>query len=142
MNTAHLSGYLATEVETRTINDHVLCKFDLANHLGERTLFLTVEAWRMEHLAQHLHKGSQVLVTGHLRQNNWETKEGEKRSKIVLVASYVEYLDAKPRSAAPTTAEDPSDAPGPAPAAPARPAPGGRGFRGSSAPVPAGAANR
>ncbi|SRR6266704_3236344 len=49
-------------------------------------LFLNCTAWRdlAEHIAESLSKGARVIVTGRLRQNRWETKEGEKRFMIVL----------------------------------------------------------
>lgn len=33
-------------------------------------------------IGEHLKKGKQVIVRGQLIQNRWETKEGEKRSKL------------------------------------------------------------
>src|SRR5690606_24321428 len=35
--------------------------------------------------AQHLTKGRQIGVTGRLLQERWETQEGEKRSRVVVV---------------------------------------------------------
>jgi single-strand DNA-binding protein len=49
-------------------------------------LFLNCTAWRdlATNIGESLGKGARVIVTGRLRQNRWETKEGEKRSMIVL----------------------------------------------------------
>lgn len=43
--------------------------------------FLRCSLWRQaaENLAESLTKGARVLVTGTLRQREWETREGEKR---------------------------------------------------------------
>lgn len=38
-----------------------------------------------ENVAEHLRKGDTVVVTGKIQTESWETKEGEKRSKIALV---------------------------------------------------------
>jgi len=54
---------------------------------------MPVQAWNQEHLGQFLGKGSKVLVSGALRQESWETKGGDKRSRIVLNAYQVEFLD-------------------------------------------------
>jgi single-strand DNA-binding protein len=47
--------------------------------------------WRdqAEHLADSLGKGDRVMVTGRLRQRNWETPEGDKRSVTELEADEV-----------------------------------------------------
>jgi single-strand DNA-binding protein len=49
-------------------------------------LFLRCNAWRRlgEHAAESLDRGSRVLVTGRLKQRNYETREGEKRSVVEL----------------------------------------------------------
>jgi single-strand DNA-binding protein len=49
-------------------------------------LFLRCSVWRdyAEHVAGSLTKGSRVIVTGQLKQRNYETREGEKRSTIEL----------------------------------------------------------
>jgi single-strand DNA-binding protein len=50
------------------------------------TLFLRCSAWRQlgEHLAECLTRGSRVIVTGRLRQREYETSEGEKRTVYEL----------------------------------------------------------
>lgn len=44
-----------------------------------------------EACASYLGKGSPVLLSGRLRQRRWE-KDGAKRSKIEIVAEYVQFL--------------------------------------------------
>jgi single-strand DNA-binding protein len=46
------------------------------------SLFLTCNVWRQaaENAAESLQRGMRVIVTGRLRQRNYETKEGEKRT--------------------------------------------------------------
>ena len=45
-------------------------------------LFLACTVWRQvaENVAESLHRGSRVIVSGRLRQRSYETKEGEKRT--------------------------------------------------------------
>lgn len=49
-------------------------------------LFLRASVWKefAEHVASSLHKGARVIVQGRLKQQSYETKEGEKRTSIVL----------------------------------------------------------
>ena len=46
------------------------------------SLFLTCNVWRQaaENVAESLQRGMRVIVTGRLKQRNYETKEGEKRT--------------------------------------------------------------
>lgn len=37
-------------------------------------------SWVMDHVAESLHKGTRVIVTGRLKQRTYETTEGEKRT--------------------------------------------------------------
>jgi single-strand DNA-binding protein len=50
------------------------------------TVFLRASVWRdlAEHVAASLTKGSRVVVLGKLKQNSYETKEGEKRTSFEL----------------------------------------------------------
>jgi single stranded DNA-binding protein len=55
------------------------------------SLFLTVNVWRQlaEDVAESLHRGTRVIVTGRLRQRSYETKEGEKRTVYEVEADEV-----------------------------------------------------
>jgi single-strand DNA-binding protein len=46
------------------------------------SLFLTCNVWRQaaENVAESLQRGMRVIVTGRLKQRNYETREGEKRT--------------------------------------------------------------
>jgi single-strand DNA-binding protein len=49
-------------------------------------LFLQCNIWRQaaENVAESLHRGARVIVTGRLRQRTYETREGEKRTVFEL----------------------------------------------------------
>lgn len=49
-------------------------------------LFLRASAWRdmAEHINSSLSKGARVIASGRLRQRQYETKEGERRSSLEL----------------------------------------------------------
>ena len=53
-------------------------------------LFMNVSAWKQlgEGAADMLKKGDAVIVTGEVRQRNWE-KDGQKRTSVELVAKEV-----------------------------------------------------
>ena len=54
-----------------------------------------------EAIANRMAKGSKVCVSGRLRYSSWEGRDGQRRSKLEVVASEVEVMDA-PRQAAPS----------------------------------------
>lgn len=45
-----------------------------------------------ETCAEYLSKGRSVLVEGRLRQRRWESDDGQRRSKIEIVAQQVQFL--------------------------------------------------
>lgn len=55
------------------------------------TTFLRCSVWRQpaEHVAESLRKGDRVVVVGVLRQRNYETNEGEKRTVYEVTADEV-----------------------------------------------------
>jgi len=64
--------------------------------LQESTTYVDVVAWgrQAEVCQQYLHKGSPVLIEGRLQLDQWESKEGEKRSKLRVRADRVQFLNA------------------------------------------------
>ena len=52
----------------------------------QETLFMRCSVWRdaAENVAESLHRGTRVIVTGRLKSRSYETKEGEKRTVIEL----------------------------------------------------------
>ncbi len=57
----------------------------------EAVSYFDVVTWRdlAENVALSLVKGVRVVVTGRLEHRSWETEEGEKRSKVEVVADEV-----------------------------------------------------
>ena len=57
----------------------------------ERVSFFDIVCWQQmaENVAESVTKGSRVVVTGRLDQRSWETQDGEKRSKIEIVADEI-----------------------------------------------------
>ncbi|MGA8296348.1 MAG: single-stranded DNA-binding protein [Acidimicrobiales bacterium] len=54
----------------------------------EATSFFDVVCWRelAENVSESVTKGARIIVTGRLEQRSWETPDGDKRSKIEVVA--------------------------------------------------------
>jgi single-strand DNA-binding protein len=57
----------------------------------ESVSFFYITCWALlaENVAESFQTGSRVLVTGRLDQRSWETQDGEKRSKIEVIADEV-----------------------------------------------------
>lgn len=73
-----------------------VCNFGVAWNLKQRdgeeqVCFFDVTCWRdlAENVAGSVHKGDRVVVYGRLDQRSWEGKEGERRSKVEIVADEV-----------------------------------------------------
>ena len=83
------------QVEDTSFFD-VTCWRDLADHVAESisngdALFLSCAVWRQaaENVAESVGRGTRVTVAGRLDQRSWETPEGDKRSKVEIVADDV-----------------------------------------------------
>lgn len=61
--------------------------------------FFDVTVWegQAETCVKHLGKGRLVTVAARLKLSRWETKDGEKRRSLEIVASNVRFLDAPRR---------------------------------------------
>ncbi len=93
-NTVTVTGNITRDPELRyTNNSFAVANFGLAwnqkdKNGEESTSFFDVTCWRdlAEHVAESLTKGDRVVVHGRLDQNSWVNNEGDKRSKVQIVA--------------------------------------------------------
>ena len=114
-----LTGGLPRDAELRfTPNGAAVANFTLANSdnrfdqeqnqwVKTRSMYLDVTIWNEQgnkqnptpwaEMAANLKKGDQVAVTGKLVTRSWETKEGEKRSKVEFNALRYYVLPAAPQ---------------------------------------------
>ncbi len=102
-NQVTLMGNLTRDPELRqTPNGQSVCSFSLAlnrsykgsdGNWQEATDYIDVVAWGPlgERVAQYLTKGRPALVSGRLQSRSWE-QEGQKRSKVEVVAQDVTFL--------------------------------------------------
>jgi len=96
-------GRLTRDPELRyTPGGTGVCKFGIAinrtyrNQEGnnvEDVLFINVTTWgkQAENVSQFLKKGRRVAISGELRSNNWQDKEGNKRTSFEIKT--VQFLD-------------------------------------------------
>ena len=101
MNLNHIiiAGNLATEPEVKfTQGGKQIAQLRLANNFkwGEtkKATFITCVAWgkSAEIAEQYLKKGSPVIIEGRLEQNDWETKEGEKRTTYQIQVAQLHFF--------------------------------------------------
>ncbi len=142
LNRVMLAGNLTRDPQVKFLaNERAVAQFGLAinrrfkgadGQLKEEVTFVDIEAWgrTAELVGQYLTKGRACFVEGHLRLDSWDDKkDGQKRTKLKVVADNVQFLDSRgERTKAAGAAEGGSDAPepeqrdAPAPARPSAPA--------------------
>lgn len=103
VNVVILAGHLTRDPEKRTAGASTVAAFGLAMNrrfkkadgtMAEEVIFVDVEAWgkTADLCVQYLTKGKAALVEGRLKLDSWETKEGDKRSRLKVVADRVQFL--------------------------------------------------
>jgi single-strand DNA-binding protein len=104
-NKVLLMGNLTRDPELRYIpSGTAVAKFGLAVNRDyvdkqsgdkkESVCFVDITVWgkQAETCNQYLTKGRPVFIEGRLEFSSWETKEGDKRSKLEVVAERVQFL--------------------------------------------------
>ncbi|SRR6266568_2181436 len=128
LNQVILMGNLTRDPELRqTPSGQQVCSFSLALNRSykdqsgdwqEVTDYIDVVAWGPlgERVAQYLSKGRRALVQGRLQSRSWE-QEGQKRSKVEVLANDVTFLDGRGEGgdagATPTTSAGAASVPKP-----------------------------
>ncbi len=101
-NTVTIVGNVTRDPELRyTPSGAALASFGVAvnrrwrdqqtNDWKESVSFLDVVCWRemADNVCETLSKGARVVVTGRLEQRSWEDSDGNKKSKVEIVADDV-----------------------------------------------------
>jgi single-strand DNA-binding protein len=106
VNQVILMGNLTRDPELRqTPTGQSVCSFSLALNRAykaqngewqEATDYIDCVAWGplAERVSQYLSKGRRALVQGRLQSRSWE-QEGQKRSKVEVLANDVTFLDGR-----------------------------------------------
>ena len=102
MNNVSVVGNATRDPELRfTPSGQAIATFGIAvnrswrnkqtNEWEEAVSFFDVTCWAQmaENVAESVTKGTRVLVSGRLEQRSWETNDGEKRSKVEIVADEI-----------------------------------------------------
>ena len=107
VNRVFLMGNLTRDVQLKhTANNTAIANFGIAvnrryrNSNGENqeeTTFVDCEAWARtaETMAKYLTKGRPVFVEGRLRLNEWQDRDGNKRSKLLVVVDTFTFVDSR-----------------------------------------------
>jgi single-strand DNA-binding protein len=116
MNSVVLIGRLTADPTTHAGEKHESATFRLAVPRPGSESADFVDIVSFDKLAatcgEYLTKGREVAVVGKLRLNEWTSKDGERRSKIQVVADAVQFLGASTKKAAdPIDDEQPADKP-------------------------------
>ncbi len=66
-------------------------RYQVNGEWQEKVSFFNVVAWDTlgENAAASLHKGTRIIVNGRLEQRDYETREGEKRTVVEIVADEI-----------------------------------------------------
>ena len=119
-NKVILAGNLTKDPELRYSQQGLsICRFGLAvnsdfgrqsDDSKKETLFIDVVTFGniAEACGKYLSKGRPVLVDGRLQESRWETEDGQKRSKIEVIANLVKFLSKKSEDT-PTSRRDAND---------------------------------
>lgn len=101
-NRVILIGRLTRDPEkSYTTTGTAVAKFGFAtsNGFGEnkKTVFVDITTWgkQAEFVTTYFTKGKEILIEGRLDFDTWESKEGEKRSKLYVTAEKVSFAGGK-----------------------------------------------
>jgi len=92
INQICITGRLTREPETKKFNDNQVTKFSIAcNQNKDNVSFFEVVSFgkTAEICEKYLSKGSKLTILGKLSQNRYEDKEGNKKSKVEIIANIV-----------------------------------------------------
>lgn len=132
LNRVLLAGNLTRDPQVRFFaNERAVAEFGLAinrkykgtdGQLKEEVTFVDVEAWgrTAELVGQYLTKGRGCFIEGRLKLDSWEDKkDGQKRSKLKVVADNVQFVDSnRDRAGKPASGEADAEAGADVPARP------------------------
>ena len=104
LNKVLLAGNLTRDPELRYLNSGTaVCELGMATNRrfqrndgeqSEEVCFVNITVWgrQGENCNQYLKKGAPVFVEGRLKFDSWQGQDGQKRSKLSVVAERVQFL--------------------------------------------------
>ena len=106
-NKVILMGNLTRDPQLRYLPSNTpLCEFGLAvsrryrdrdGNQKEDVCFVDITAWgrQAETINQYMSKGKPILVEGRLKLDQWTNQEGQKRSKLTVVAENFQFVGSR-----------------------------------------------
>lgn len=96
MNKITVHGHITRDPELRDAGASKVCKFTVAENQRfdrDKSNFHDCEAWGKtgEFVNQYFHRGSEIVVSGELRQRNYEAKDGSKRTAWSINIDQVDF---------------------------------------------------
>jgi len=103
-NKVILAGNLTRDPEVKTLpSGTIVANFGLAVNRSyrkadgeevEETTFVDIDAFgrSAENIQKYCKKGDPLMVEGRLRYQNWETENGDKRSKLTVMLETFQFL--------------------------------------------------
>ena len=107
VNKVFLMGNLTRDVELKyTPSNQPVATFGIAMNRRyktkdgenrEETTFVDCEAWARtaEVMSEYLSKGRPVFIEGRLKLDQWQDKDGNKRSKLRVVVENFQFVDSR-----------------------------------------------
>ena len=107
LNRVLLMGNLTRDVEVKfTANNTAVANIGLAlnrryrsgDEYKEETTFVDCEAWgkTAETMGKYLSKGRPVFIEGRLKLDEWQDRDGNRRTKLVTVVENFQFIDSRP----------------------------------------------
>lgn len=93
-------GFLAQDPEAKTTSGgKAKCSLRvcISDSSAKTKTFINAEFWdkTAEACAQYLSKGREVLINGELCTNEWEGKDGEKKSMVFIRGNSVKFMPSR-----------------------------------------------
>lgn len=101
LNKVLVHGRISQDLEVKNntvVRFSIAIRNDYKSQSGEyETQFFNCVAFGKtgEFLQNHFKKGQEILITGHLQNNNWETTNGEKRISTNIIVEIAEFCGNK-----------------------------------------------
>ncbi|MCH2135741.1 MAG: single-stranded DNA-binding protein [Phycisphaerales bacterium] len=106
LNRVLLMGNLTRDVEVKyTANNTAVANIGLAvnrryksgDDWKEETTFVDCEAWgrTAETMGKYLSKGRPVFIEGRLKLDEWQDRDGNRRTKLLTVVENFQFIDSR-----------------------------------------------
>lgn len=100
LNHITIMGRLTRDPELRVTGSGIsVANFSIANErdFSKETDFYDIVAWKQtaNFVTKYFTKGRMIVVSGHLQNNNFTDKNGNKRQKVEIVADNCYFADGK-----------------------------------------------